>query len=51
MNKYLLGLTAILLLFPCLAFAEPPTQVPEPSSLAIFGLAIAGLIINKIRKR
>jgi hypothetical protein len=34
-----------------LVLAEPPIDVPEPSSLAIFGLAIACLIINKIRKR
>ncbi|MBA6389219.1 PEP-CTERM sorting domain-containing protein [Colwellia sp. BRX10-3] len=56
MNKILAGLTVILLLTPSLALAisfegPEPTQVPEPTSLALFGLAIAGIIASRLRKK
>jgi hypothetical protein len=33
------------------AFAGVPVQVPEPTSLAILGAGVAGVVIAKMRKR
>jgi len=49
MNNNLIGLTAILLLTPSLATAA--VSVPEPSTFALFGLAIAGIVASRLRKK
>jgi|TARA_B110000240_G_C13258452_1_gene350522 hypothetical protein len=48
MNNNLIGFVFVLLLTPNLAAAA---VVPEPSTLALFGLAIAGIFASRIRKK
>ena len=49
--KYGSLMAALLVVAPSVAFATPPIQVPEPSSMALLAVGVAGAALGKFRKR
>ena len=51
MKKILVAAAGLLASLPALAAIAPPVELPEPGSLSLLALGIAGVVASRLRRK